>query len=98
MGKQAFAKVIESNLHGSKDWTGKGLALYNLNKYDDATKAYDRAIEINRDPNAWTGKGEILVKLGKYNDAMKVYDIAIGINPRDSIALKGKEKLSKQNF
>ena len=28
-------------------WTGKGMALNALNKFDEAIKAFDKAIEIN---------------------------------------------------
>ena len=34
MGKQAFGKSIETNLHDSLAWYGKGLALNRLNNSD----------------------------------------------------------------
>jgi tetratricopeptide (TPR) repeat protein len=41
-------------------WYNKGVALYNLGKYDEAIKAYDMAIEINpRDTDAWNNKGSV---------------------------------------
>ncbi len=60
----------------------KGLALYNLRKYNEAMESYDRAIKI--DPNnayAWYNKGNALYALGKYNEAMESYDRAIKIDP-----------------
>ena len=74
----------------------KGLALYKLNKSDEAITAYDKAIEINpQNSYAWADKGDALVKLGKSDEAIKAYDKAIEINPRNLIALEGKETLSK---
>jgi tetratricopeptide (TPR) repeat protein len=60
----------------------KGLALYNLRKYNEAMESYDRAIKI--DPNnayAWYNKGNALYALGEYNEAMESYDRAIKIDP-----------------
>ena len=48
----------------------KGVDLDDLNKPEEAIKAYDKAIEINpQDSLSWYGKGEILVKLGKSDEA-----------------------------
>ena len=45
----------------SKAWYNKGLALDNLNKYDEAIKAFDKAIEINpKYSAAWDNKGVFL--------------------------------------
>jgi len=47
MGKQAFGKSIETNLHDSLAWYGKVLALHNLNKDEEAIIAFDKSIETN---------------------------------------------------
>jgi len=60
----------------------KGLALYNLRKYNEAMEYYDRAIKM--DPNnayAWYNKGNALYASGKYNEAMEYYDRAIKMDP-----------------
>ena len=65
----------------------KGLALSDLNKNDEAIKAYDKAIEINpQDSNAWDNKGNALYDLNKTDEAIKAYNKAIEINPQNSIA------------
>ena len=59
----------------------------NLNKSDEAIKAFDKAIEINpQDSKAWNNKGLDLRKLGKYDEAIKAYDKAIENNPQNSMA------------
>ena len=41
------SKAIEINPQNSIDWYIKGNDLYNSNKFDESTEAYDKAIEIN---------------------------------------------------
>jgi tetratricopeptide (TPR) repeat protein len=72
-------------------WNNKGLALDDLNKYDEAIKAFDKAIEINPQYSlAWYNKGRALYKLNKYDEAIKAYDKAIEINPQNSDAWSNK--------
>jgi tetratricopeptide (TPR) repeat protein len=64
--------------------------LYNLNKYDEAIKAYDKAIEIDlRNSLAWYNKGDSLGRLNKSDEAKKAYDKANGINPNSPYAWNG---------
>ena len=42
-------------------WTNKGNALKELDKNDEAIKAYDKAIEITHMIHAWDNKGVALV-------------------------------------
>jgi len=66
----------------AKDCVDMGLALYDKSKYDDAVKAFDKAIEL--DPNsatAWNRKGTALKAQGKYDEAVAAYDKAIELNP-----------------
>ena len=70
-------EVLRIDSQNESAWTNKGLALYNLTKYDDALTAYDKAIEINpKDSDAWKNKGDALYQLKKYDEAQKAYDKA----------------------
>jgi tetratricopeptide (TPR) repeat protein len=63
------------------DWYFKGMALYNLNKYEESIQAYDQAIALNpRDAEAWNGKGVDLGLLGKYDEALRAFGRATDIN------------------
>jgi len=58
-------------------WNSKGIALTNLDRYDEAIMAYDEAIRL--DPNnadAWNSKGNALTNQGKYDEAITAYDEA----------------------
>ncbi len=55
-------------------WSNKGLALKAQGKYDEAIKAYDKAIEINPQlALAWSGKGFVLGQQGKYDKAIEAF-------------------------
>src|SRR5271169_3724713 len=72
-------------------WSHKGSELINSEKYNEAIKAYDKAIEINpHDSYAWDGKGVALGKLGKSDEAKTAFDKAIEIYPQYSKAWYNK--------
>lgn len=59
-------------------WHLKGNALLGQGKYDEAVKAFDKAIKIDRQyVDALNKKGSALNHLGKYDDAIKCYDEVI---------------------
>ncbi|MEG3057263.1 MAG: tetratricopeptide repeat protein [Methanoculleus sp.] len=75
----------------------KGNLLDDLDRYDEAIRCYDRALEI--DPEyaiAWNNKGAALANLGRYDEAIQCYDHMLEIGPEyagawnnKGIALKG---------
>lgn len=71
-------------------WLNQGIALGNLGKYDEAIKAFDKAIDINPQYEAaWYLKGAALNRQGMYNESIQAYDKAIEINPRNESAWHG---------
>ena len=51
-------------------WYNKENALNKLNKFGEAIKTYDKAIEINSQySKAWINKGIALTKLNKFDEA-----------------------------
>jgi tetratricopeptide (TPR) repeat protein len=76
-----FPKNYNNN---SQDWVNKGVDLTDLGKYDEAIKAFDKAIELDpKNANAWQEKGWALHGLGRYNDAIKALDKAIELDQLD---------------
>ena len=74
-----------------KEWNNKGDALYKSGDYENAIKAYDKAIEI--DPMnyvAWHSKGSAFYQLGKYKEAVESYSRTLEKNPYDMEAWYGK--------
>ena len=73
-----------------KDYFNRGCTLGNDGYYEEALKAYDKAIELNPDyADAWVFKGAALDELGRYEEgryeeALKAYDKAIELKPDDA--------------
>ena len=85
-----------------KDWIKNGLFFAREEKYEEAIKSFDKALEINPHySKAWNNKGIVLAKLKKYNDAIKCYDNALNIEPSNEYAIKNKlialDKLNQEN-
>ncbi|MFC2011271.1 tetratricopeptide repeat protein [Chloroflexota bacterium] len=71
----------------AEEWFEKGFALGGQDKYEEALKAYNKAIEL--DPQyvlAWNNKGNTLGELGRHEEALEAYNKAIEIDPKDALA------------
>ena len=65
-----------------------GLVYYKLEKYQEAIKAYQKAIEIQPDyQKTWNNLGLVYYKLEKYQESIKAYKKAIEIKPDDLILI-----------
>ncbi|MDH4223990.1 MAG: tetratricopeptide repeat protein, partial [candidate division Zixibacteria bacterium] len=67
-------------------WLRKGDLLAKLGKHEEASEAYDKAIEA--DPKyafAWASKCYLLAKDVGYKKALKVVNKAIKVNPKDKL-------------
>lgn len=66
----------------------KGVALYELERYDESIKYYDQALELNPGKlGAIVNKANALQEQGKYNDALKWFEKAYSIT-KDPLAWK----------
>jgi tetratricopeptide (TPR) repeat protein len=64
------AAATLDNPQDSMSWYNKENALNKLNKFGEAIKTYDKAIEINSQySKAWINKGIALTKLNKFDEA-----------------------------
>jgi tetratricopeptide (TPR) repeat protein len=73
---------LQITLATPQELISKGLALYSLNRYDEAIIAFDHAIQIA--PNnsiVYFHQGVVFDALDWYNEAVDAYDQAIQINP-----------------
>jgi len=82
--KDQTIKVIraEINRDDAKKHFDEGDRLYDLGRYEEAIKEYDKALAI--DPNyrdAHNNKGVALYLLGRHEEAIKEYDKALAIDP-----------------
>jgi len=84
-----FDRTIKKNPNDIAAWNGKGCALIMHQRYDEAIKCFDRAIEIEPiNPEwgfIWGNKGFAFEQSGRYEEAIKCYDKALEIDPDDGI-------------
>jgi CheY-like chemotaxis protein len=81
----------------AEGWNDRGNYYIFLRRYDDAIRAYDRAISIHMmSYQSWYGKGTALAKLGRTDDALKAFDQALSIHPRNHQVLTAKGVLLKK--
>jgi len=77
---------IYRNLQSDK-WFNKGSTFADLDRYEEALKAYDTAIKLK--PNVystWFNKGVALYELGRCDEALKAYDKVIELKPDHAYA------------
>ena len=84
---------METNPSHKEAHNNKGIALEDLEKYEEAIAEFDRAIELEpRDENTYNNKGNALRELGRYEEAIAEYDKALEIYPDYLKALENKER------
>lgn len=80
-----LALCVFTQIAGAKtavEWYNEGYDLDKLGRYEEAIKAYDKALGI--DPTlkeAWHNKGVTLANLGRYEEAIDAFDKALEIDP-----------------
>jgi len=104
---EVYIKTLELKVPNTDSYIHfqSGCALGKLERYEEAIKAYDRAIELKPDyAIAYYNKGCTLGKLERYEEAIVAYDKAIELDPdyvgayyQRSIYLSLKEYKSKKD-
>ncbi|MBA2861768.1 tetratricopeptide repeat protein [Methanococcus maripaludis] len=75
-------------------YKNKGIALENLERYDESLSSYVRAYEIDPENiDTLCHVGNLLLKLERYNDALPYYEKALSIKPETEDALYGKARV-----
>ncbi|WDV46284.1 tetratricopeptide repeat protein [Clostridiaceae bacterium M8S5] len=93
--------VASENTDKAKLSYQKAVELHQKGYNDEAIKAYDKAIQLNKNyAEAYVGKGALLSDLGKPEDAIDLYDKAIFANPTYANAYyeKGRDLYVMQDY
>jgi tetratricopeptide (TPR) repeat protein len=78
-------KWTKSDPKNGYAWSLLGVAYSNLNRYDDAIKAYRQALRIDPEyANAWVNLGVTYSNLNRYDDAIEAFRQALRIDPKDA--------------
>lgn len=68
------------NSNNATELSKQGNTLLELQRYEDALAAYDKAVNLKPDyVQGWNGQGKALFELKKYQEALAAYDKAIQI-------------------
>lgn len=79
----AYNKSISFDPYSFKSWEGKGKVLLALNKSDDATAAFSRALKLDPgDAGIYALLGDARSAAGEYKDAAEQYLKALAMNPK----------------
>ena len=73
------------------NWVDRGVALVMEGKYDEAIKAFDKAIEQNpKDAVAYNNRGAAYGQIGNYKQQIEDSNKAIELNPGDAVAYNNR--------
>ena len=76
-------KAIRANPKSSEAYNNRGLAFYNLKRYQQAVKDYSQAIRMNpEDSIAYNNRGNAYYEMLKYKPAETDYNKSIALNPQ----------------
>ena len=85
LSEEAIKVNEKENLKQPEGWFYKGLALYRLDKKEEAIVAFDKAININPElSEAWYNKGIVLNDFGKEKEAIVAFDMSISLLEKKS--------------
>ena len=75
-------------------WLGRGNVCYELEQYDAAAAAFDKALAINASlGKAWLGRGNVLTARKQFDSALAAYDTALRHCPDLPDAWLGRSKV-----
>ncbi|HEY9769440.1 MAG TPA: tetratricopeptide repeat protein [Coleofasciculaceae cyanobacterium] len=97
----SFIKAIDLKPQSWLAWSGRGDALYVLERYPQALEAYVEATKLN--PNKaeiWQKQGNTLYRLERFTEAIAAYNRALELEPENASLynLKGKALYQLQQY
>lgn len=76
-------QAIRENPKSPEAYNNRGLAFYNLKRYQQAVKDYSQAIRMNpEDAIAYNNRGNVYYEMMKYEPAESDYNKSIALNPQ----------------
>jgi tetratricopeptide (TPR) repeat protein len=88
-----YDKFLTQNRNDSSAWNNKGIALGDLNRFNEALDCFNEAIKINSSSaEAWNNIGVSLDKINRHEEALEKYNKSININSKLAEAWYNKGK------
>ncbi|MGD1919515.1 MAG: tetratricopeptide repeat protein [Pleurocapsa sp.] len=96
-----FTKAIDLKPQSTIAWSGRGAALYKLERYSESLEAYAESSRL--DPNdwqSWKKQGDALFELERFNEAIALYNKALELEKNDGELYnrRGKALYELQNY
>jgi predicted O-linked N-acetylglucosamine transferase (SPINDLY family) len=77
-----LARAVRARPNDATAHNNYGIALKNLERFDEALRSYERALEIQPDfADAHYNRGNVRKELMRFEDALQSYERALAINP-----------------
>jgi len=92
----AFSEFIQLQPNLLAGWAGRGQALFNLARYQEASQDFAQAVRIRPAPELILMSGKALEEAGKLNEAADAYREAVRANPDLAEARERLELLDKR--
>lgn len=96
-----FTKAIDLKPTSVLAWSGRGQALYNLERYSEALEAYYEATQLDETNfENWQKQGNTLDQLERYTEAIAAYNRALELEPNNAKLYndKGQALYELQNY
>jgi len=75
-------EAVKANPDDARAWRDRGIALSQLERYQEAVESLNKAIELKPDfADAWLDRGSALFFLERYKEALKNCDRAVQLKP-----------------
>ncbi|MCA1917455.1 lipopolysaccharide assembly protein LapB, partial [Methanospirillum hungatei] len=79
---KGYEKVIRIYPNSSDAWSGMGMTLQKMKRFEASEHAYREAIKLEpEDDKIWKNLGDLLILTGKLNEARSTYEQALSLNP-----------------
>jgi tetratricopeptide (TPR) repeat protein len=77
-------------------WAQHGDALLNMQRLDDALRAYQQAVAFGSGVVAKTGRAEVLKAMSRLDEALAAYDEVLAEHPENVVARTGRAEVLKE--
>jgi len=75
--------AAELELEGYRDWNNLGVLAFQLDRYEDAGRMWERSLEIEPNMGGYSNLGTLYFIEGRFSDACRMYEQALSLEDRD---------------
>ena len=101
---EIYEEVLAIDPDFAMDYGAMGVALFQLKRYEEALKSFERSVELNPTSTVATTHlilmGQVASELGRPEDATQYYERAVELSPQDAgaLALLGTARFEEKRY